>query len=94
MAKDMTPNSAGHSANPRGFAAMDAERQKAIARKGGENVPKEKRSFSRNKALAVEAGRKGGLNVPADQRSFSKNPDLAAKAGKKGGESSQGPTRK
>jgi general stress protein YciG len=90
MSKEGTSNSAA----PRGFAAMDAERQKEIARKGGENVPKEKRSFSRNKALAAEAGRKGGLNVPAEQRSFSKNPELAAKAGKKGGEASQGPSRK
>lgn len=79
---------------PRGFAAMDAERQRAIARKGGESVPKEKRSFARNPALAVEAGRKGGQSVAPEQRSFSKNPALAAEAGRKGGEVTQKAARK
>ena len=44
----------------RGFASMDPEKQRAIARKGGESVPSEKRSFARNPQLASEAGRKGG----------------------------------
>ena len=44
----------------RGFAAMDPERRREIARKGGGSVPKEKRSFSRNHTLAASAGRKGG----------------------------------
>jgi general stress protein YciG len=44
----------------RGFAAMDPEKQRAIARKGGESVPHHKRSFSRNHELAAAAGRKGG----------------------------------
>ena len=44
----------------RGFAAMDAERRREIARKGGKSVPDEKRSFSQDPALAAEAGRKGG----------------------------------
>ena len=44
----------------RGFASMDPEKQRAIARKGGESVPNEKRSFSQNPALAAAAGRKGG----------------------------------
>lgn len=44
----------------RGFASMDAERQREIARKGGRSVPNEKRSFSQNHKLASEAGRKGG----------------------------------
>ena len=79
---------------PRGFAAMDAARQREIARKGGESVPREKRSFSRNPALAVEAGRKGGQSVSPEQRSFSKNPALAAEAGRKGGEVTQKAARK
>ena len=29
----------------RGFASMDPEKQRAIARKGGESVPNDKRSF-------------------------------------------------
>jgi len=45
----------------RGFAAMDPERQKAISAKGGSSVSPNKRSFTKNKELAAEAGRKGGL---------------------------------
>ncbi len=44
----------------RGFASMDREKQRAIARKGGESVPNEKRSFSQDRQLAAAAGRKGG----------------------------------
>jgi len=44
----------------RGFASMDEEKQREIARKGGANVPHEKRSFAQDRALAAEAGRKGG----------------------------------
>lgn len=48
------------STSNRGFASMDAERQRQIASKGGQSVPGEKRSFSQNRQLAAEAGRKGG----------------------------------
>ena len=44
----------------RGCAAMDAERRREIARKGGRSVPDEKRSFAQDRSLAAEAGRKGG----------------------------------
>jgi general stress protein YciG len=44
----------------RGFAAMDPEKRRAIARLGGAAVPAEKRSFSQSANLATEAGRKGG----------------------------------
>jgi general stress protein YciG len=44
----------------RGFASMDAERQREIASKGGRSVPAEKRSFSQDRELASGAGRKGG----------------------------------
>lgn len=47
-------------ASNRGFAAMDVEKQREIARKGGRSVPNDKRSFSQNHQLASEAGRKGG----------------------------------
>jgi hypothetical protein len=45
---------------PRGFAAMSPEKRREIARKGGASVPNEKRSFSKNRDLATNAGRKGG----------------------------------
>jgi uncharacterized protein len=53
-----------HSEKPkskRGFACMSQEQRRAIASVGGKSVPTEKRSFSRRRDLASEAGRKGGL---------------------------------
>ena len=72
----------------RGFASMDPERQRAIASKGGQSVPKDKRSFALNKTLAAEAGRKGGQSVKPEQRSFAKDQKLASSAGRKGGQTS------
>jgi general stress protein YciG len=71
---------------PRGFAAMDREKQRAIARKGGESVPADKRSFAQDRDLARAAGQKGGLQVSPAKRSFSVDRDLATRAGKIGGE--------
>jgi putative transposase len=48
------------STSSRGFASMDRAKQREIARKGGESVPSEKRSFSQDRELASMAGRKGG----------------------------------
>jgi hypothetical protein len=45
---------------PRGFAAMDPEKRREIARRGGAAVPFEKRSFSQDRQLAARAGAKGG----------------------------------
>src|SRR5207247_5568564 len=73
----------------RGFARMDQDKQREIARKGGANVPHDKRSFAQNRALASEAGRKGGRSVAPQDRSFAQNRALAAEAGRKGGQMSQ-----
>lgn len=89
MAQSHTPGAAAGGVK-RGFAAMDPARRREIARKGGESVPNEKRSFSQNRELAAEAGRKGGESVPNEKRSFSKDRNLAAKAGRKGGHESSG----
>ena len=43
----------------RGFAAMDDDKQRDIARKGRERALDEKRSFSKDHVLATEADRKG-----------------------------------
>jgi uncharacterized protein len=72
----------------RGFAAMDRERQRAIAQKGGQSVPAAKRSFSTNADLAATAGRKGGQSVDLAKRSSAKDHSLASKAGAKGGHAS------
>jgi general stress protein YciG len=55
-------------ASNRGFAAMDVEKQREIARKGGRSVPNEKRSFSQDHQLASEAGRKGGRSSHGNRR--------------------------
>jgi uncharacterized protein len=60
----------------RGFASMDDNKQRDIARKGGEAV-------SRNREHMAEIGRKGGEEV-------SKNREHMAEIGRKGGESSGG----
>lgn len=58
MAQDTKSGSSGTS--NRGFASMDPTLQREIASKGGRSVPPEERSFSKDRALAAEAGRKGG----------------------------------
>ena len=85
MARERT----GQGGTLRGFASMEQEKQREIARKGGANVPHEKRSFAQNRTLAAEAGRKGGLAVSAKARTFSADRDLASQAGRKGGQASQ-----
>jgi general stress protein YciG len=58
MAQDSKTGTSGTS--NRGFASMDPALQREIASKGGRSVPPEERSFSKDRALAAEAGRKGG----------------------------------
>ncbi len=87
----------------RGFAAMDDERQREIASKGGQSVPDDKRSFSQDRELAAEAGRKGGQashggesrdsDSDSDRNrggsgNFAQDRERAAEAGRKGGEAS------
>ncbi|GLI94314.1 general stress protein [Methylocystis echinoides] len=74
----------------RGFASMDPEKQREIARKGGLSVPPERRSFSQSSDLASKAGQKGGRAVAPENRSFSRDHALAAEAGAKGGYASHG----
>jgi general stress protein YciG len=57
----MSATSSDQPKSKRGFASMSQERRRAIASMGGKSVPTEKRSFSRRRDLASEAGRKGGL---------------------------------
>ena len=83
MSDDMVENRTSR----RGFASLPPERQREIASMGGKAVPHAKRSFSRNRQLAAEAGRKGGQSVPHYKRSFVQNRELAASAGRKGGQS-------
>jgi general stress protein YciG len=67
----MTAKESGRSSG-RGFASMDAEKQREIARKGG-------RAVSRDRAHMAAIGRKGGLEVSKDRQHM-------AEIGRKGGE--------
>ena len=69
----------------RGFASMTPERRREIASLGGLAVPAEKRSFSRDKQLAVKAGQKGGEAMRPEDRTFSRDKEMARSAGRKGG---------
>jgi general stress protein YciG len=44
----------------RGFASMSREKLLEISAKGGAACPAEKRTFSVDRTLAVDAGREGG----------------------------------
>lgn len=72
MADGQTPPRNGVS--KRGFASMDPQRQREIARKGGASVPSEKRSFSQDRALAASAGRKGGESSHGSRRAPTERP--------------------
>jgi general stress protein YciG len=87
MERDMAEEREKGEKNARGFASMSEEERREIAKKGGESVPDEKRSFTQDRELASEAGRKGGESVPDEKRSFSQDRELASEAGHKGGES-------
>jgi general stress protein YciG len=60
MANQQGGQGSNQGGSKRGFAAMDDDKQREIAKKGGESVPDDKRSFSQDPKLASEAGRKGG----------------------------------
>ena len=55
-----TPSDTGGKPSRRGFAAMDPERRREIARRGGASVPSDKAQLRPGPALAANAGRKGG----------------------------------
>lgn len=52
----------------RGFAAMDPEKRRVIARKGGASVRPEQRSFTKDRDLAARAGAKGGARSGSRRR--------------------------
>ena len=67
----------------RGFASMDAERQKEIARKGGKAAHEKGTAHEFTPDEARAAGRKGGERVSADRHHMSR-------IGRMGGKSSAG----
>ena len=67
----------------RGFASMDAERQREIARKGGRAAHEKGTAHEFTPDEARAAGRKGGERVSADRHHMSR-------IGRMGGKSSAG----
>jgi len=64
---------------PKGFAAMDRDKQKAIASKGGIAAHAKGTAHEFDSSEAREAGRKGGIAV-------SRNREHMAAIGRRGGE--------
>lgn len=84
----MAQKSQGTGTSNRGFASMDAAKQREIASKGGQSVPAAKRSFSQDRRLAAEAGRKGGQSSHGGGRSKQGGPggeQIATGANQAGG---------
>jgi general stress protein YciG len=77
---------AGTGKSNRGFASMDPAKQRQIASKGGQSVPPEERSFSKDPALAASAGRKGG-QASHGARAQSMNASAGASSGGSGASS-------
>ncbi|MCL6710975.1 KGG domain-containing protein [Pseudomonas sp. R2.Fl] len=69
----------GRRREPRGFAAMDPERQREIARKGGRAAHRSGNAHQFDSEEAREAGRKGGEAVSQDRTHM-------ARIGARGGE--------
>jgi uncharacterized protein len=70
--------------NKRGFAAMDPEKRREAAAKGG-MAGKGRGGTFRDPEVARAAGRIGGKNVRKEDRMFYKDRSLAARAGRIGG---------
>ena len=83
MQQSETLTSAQSNTRNRGFASMDAERQREIARKGGRAAHEKGTAHEFTPDEARAAGRKGGERVSADRHHMSR-------IGRMGGKSSAG----
>jgi general stress protein YciG len=72
----------------RGFAAMDQEKQRAIASKGGKAAHAKGTAHEFTPEEARAAGRKGGQAAHAKGTAHEFTPEEARAAGRKGGQSS------
>ncbi len=80
--------------SPRGFAAMDATKQREIASKGGKAAHAKGTAHEFTPEEARAAGRKGGQAAHAKGTAHEFTPEEAREAGRKGGQSSHaGPMR-
>lgn len=69
----------------RGFAAMDPEMQREIARRGGRAAHAVGTAHKWTSEEAREAGRKGGTNAHASGRAHEFTVEEAREAGRRGG---------
>jgi uncharacterized protein len=74
----------------RGFAAMDREKQRAIASKGGRAAHAKGTAHEFTPEEARAAGRKGGQAAHAKGTAHEFTPEEARAAGRKGGQTSHG----
>src|SRR5947207_15658425 len=74
----------------RGFAAMDREKQRQIASKGGKAAHAKGTAHQFTPDEARAAGRKGGQAAHAKGTAHEFTPEEAREAGRKGGQSSHG----
>jgi general stress protein YciG len=72
----------------KGLASLSPERRRQIASMGGKSVPKEKRTFARDRDVASAAGKIGGRTIRPETRTFALYPDIASMAGRIGGSTS------
>jgi len=75
--------------SPRGFAAMNAEKQKEIARKGGKAAHEKGTAHEFTPEEAREAGRKGGQAAHQKGTAHEFTPEEAREAGRKGGQAAR-----
>jgi general stress protein YciG len=71
---------------PRGFAAMNAEQQRAIARLGGRAAHEKGTAHEFTREEAAQAGRKGGRAAHAKGTAHKWTSQEATEAGRKGGQ--------
>ena len=74
---------------PRGFAAMDAEKQRQIASKGGKVAHERGHAHEFTPEEAREAGRKGGMAVSRDRKHMAEIGRLGGEARSQSRSSSQ-----
>src|SRR6187455_2294407 len=77
---------AGGGTSKRGFASMDAERQRQIASQGGKAAHEKGTAHEFDSAEAREAGRKGGKAAHEKGTAHEFDSAEAREAGRKGGE--------
>ena len=85
-----TENSQSRSSGNRGFAAMDAARQREIASRGGRAAHAQGTAHEFSSEEARAAGRKGGQAAHERGNAHEFTSEEARAAGRKGGQASQG----